>query len=67
MVSANRDKARLDYMEQKFSGCTNRERYLPVQMLWGVAANGRTLREACDKYMARDGFQHRGDSRGGEG
>lgn len=48
------DTARLDYIERTFSGMTNRERYLPVQMIWGKGANGRTLREACDKYMKRD-------------
>lgn len=48
------DTARLDYIERTFSGMTNRERYLPVQMIWGKGCNGRTLREACDKYMARD-------------
>lgn len=48
------DTERLDYIERTFSGMTNRERYLPVQMIWGKGANGRTLREACDKYMARD-------------
>lgn len=48
------DTARLDYIERTFSGMTSRERYLPVQMIWGKGANGRTLREACDKYMARD-------------
>lgn len=48
------DTARLDYIERTFSGMTNRERYLPVRMIWGTGANGRTLREACDKYMARD-------------
>jgi len=48
-----RDAERLDYIERTFSGMTNRERYLPVQMVWGAGANGRTLREACDKYMAR--------------
>lgn len=48
------DKERVDYMERTFSGMTNRERYLPVQMIWGKGANGRTLREACDKYMARE-------------
>jgi hypothetical protein len=51
---AERDAARLDYIERTFSGMTNRERYLPVQMIWGKGANGRTLREACDKYMNRD-------------
>lgn len=48
------DAGRLDYIERTFSGMTNRERYLPVQMIWGKGSNGRTLREACDKYMARD-------------
>ena len=48
------DSARLDYIERTFSGMTNRERYLPVVMIWGKGANGRTLREACDKYMAKD-------------
>lgn len=48
------DSARLDYIERTFSGMTNRERYLPVQMIWGKGCNGRTLREACDKYMKRD-------------
>jgi hypothetical protein len=23
-------------------------------MIWGKGCNGRTLREACDKYMKRD-------------
>lgn len=49
-----RDAGRLDYIERTFSGMTNRERYLPVQMIWGGGCNGRTLREACDKYMKRD-------------
>jgi hypothetical protein len=48
------DGERLDFIERTFSGMTNRERYLPVQMIWGKGANGRTLREACDKYMARE-------------
>jgi hypothetical protein len=48
------DTARLDYIERTFSGMTNRERYLPVQMIWGAGCNGRTLRQSCDKYMARD-------------
>jgi len=47
------DAERLDYIERTYSGVTNRERYLPVQMIWGKGCNGRTLREACDKYMAR--------------
>lgn len=53
-VNRNSDTERLDYIERTFSGMTNRERYLPVQMIWGNGANGRTLREACDKYMKRD-------------
>ena len=48
------DTERLDYIERTFSGMTNRERYLPVAMIWGAGANGRTLREACDKYMRLD-------------
>jgi hypothetical protein len=48
------DAARLDYIERTYSGMTNRERYLPVQMIWGKGCNGRTLREACDKYMKRE-------------
>ena len=44
------DTARLDYIERTFSGMTNCERYLPVVMGWGKGFNGRTLREACDKY-----------------
>ncbi len=56
------DSDRLDYIERTFSGMTNLERYLPVQMHWGKSANGRTLREACDKYMRRDAAQ--GDGRG---
>jgi hypothetical protein len=56
-----RDSERLDYIERTFSGMTNRERYLPVQMIWGKGANGRTLREACDKYMARDAAIAQGD------
>ena len=54
VASLEADAARLDYIERTFSGMTNRERYLPVRMIWGNAANGRTLREACDKYMRRD-------------
>ena len=60
------DAARLDYIERTFSGMTNRERYLPVQMIWGVGANGRTLREACDKYMAREAQQGQGHTEGGD-
>lgn len=48
------DTARLDFIERTFSGMTNRERYLPVNMIWGAGCNGRTLREACDKYMAKE-------------
>lgn len=54
LESAREDTERLDYLERTFSGMTNRERYLPVKMVWGVGCNGRTLREACDKYMYRD-------------
>lgn len=46
-----RDAARLDWLERTFSGVTNRERYLPVQMIWGKGCNGRSLREAIDKHM----------------
>lgn len=49
-----KDAERLDYIERTYSGMTNRERYLPVTMIWGKGCNGRTLREACDKYMKRD-------------
>ena len=49
-----KDAERLDYIERTYSGMTNRERYMPVQMIWGKGCNGRTLREACDKYMKRD-------------
>jgi hypothetical protein len=48
------DAERLDHIERTFSGMTNRERYLPVTMGWGKPCMGRTLREACDKYMKRD-------------
>lgn len=51
---AERDAARLDYIERTFSGMTDQERYLPIRMIWGKGRNGRTLREACDKYMKRD-------------
>lgn len=54
VAAAEADTARLDYIERTFSGMTNRERYLPVTMIWGKGSNGRTLREACDKYMKRD-------------
>ena len=48
------DSERLNYIERTFSGMTCRERYLPVTMIWGKGCNGRTIREACDKYMKRD-------------
>lgn len=48
------DSERLSYIECTFSGMTNRERYLPVTMIWGKGCNGRTIRDACDKYMKRD-------------
>lgn len=48
------DADRLDFIERTFSGMSDTERYLPRRMLWGKGANGRTLREACDKYMARE-------------
>lgn len=51
---ALRDSERLAFIERSFSGMTNRERYLPVRMIWGKGCNGRTLREACDKYMQRE-------------
>lgn len=54
LEAAREDAARLDFIERTYSGMTNRERYLPVQMIWGKGCNGRTLREACDKYMERE-------------
>ena len=48
------DAERLNYIERTFAGCTTQDRYLPIRMIWGKGCNGRTLREACDKYMARD-------------
>lgn len=48
------DAERLNYIERTFSGMTNRERYLPVTMIWGAVAMGRTLRQAVDKYMDRE-------------
>lgn len=48
------DTERMDWLEKTFSGVTNRERYLPVTMGWGKGCNGRSLREAIDKYMARE-------------
>lgn len=59
------DAERLDFIERSFSGMTNCERYLPVRMIWGKGCNGRTLREACDKYMQRDA-RLASDSEGGE-
>jgi hypothetical protein len=53
-ASVGEDSARLDFIERTFSGMTNRERYLPVKMIWGKGAMGRTLREACDKYMKKE-------------
>lgn len=61
------DTARLDFIERTFSGMTNRERYLPVQMIWGKGANGRTLREACDKYRKRDAAIDQARGKGGAG
>ena len=61
LVEARKDAERLDYIERTFSGMTNRERYLPVQMIWGKGAMGRTLREACDKYMKRDALLPKGE------
>ena len=49
-----KDAERLNYIERTFSGMTNRERYLPVTMIWGAGAMGRTLRQAVDKYMDRE-------------
>lgn len=48
------DTARLDFIERTFTGMSNSERYLPRMMGWGKGYNGRTLRQACDKYMARE-------------
>lgn len=49
-----KDTERLNYIEKTFSGMTNRERYMPVTMIWGAGAMGRTLRQAVDKYMDRE-------------
>lgn len=54
LEAQGRDAERLDYIERTFAGVTSQERYLPVRMIWGKGCNGRTLREACDKYMTRD-------------
>lgn len=48
-----RDSERLTFIESQFAAVTTQERYLPLQMIWGKGANGRTLREAADKYMQR--------------
>lgn len=48
------DAERLNYIERTFAGCTTQDRYLQLRMIWGKGCNGRTLREACDKYMRRD-------------
>lgn len=58
------DTERLDWLEKTFSGVTNRERYLPVTMGWGKACNGRSLREAIDKYMDREVPKQDGIQRG---
>lgn len=60
------DTERLDWLEKTFSGVTNRERYLPVTMIWGKACNGRSLREAIDKYMAREAPKQDPIQRGNE-
>jgi len=49
-----KDTERLNYIEKTFSGTNNRERYLPVTMIWGAGAMGRTLRQAVDKYIGRE-------------
>ena len=49
------DSARLDFIERTFRGMSNGERYLPLVMGWGKSRNGRTLREAIDKYMEKEG------------
>jgi len=67
LAEARRDAERLDYIERTFSGMTNRERYLPVQMIWSKGSNGRTLREACDKYMKRDAALHQRKENGHDG
>lgn len=51
------DSERLDWLERTFSAVTTQERYLPLKMIWGKGANGRTMREAIDKYMAREPAQ----------
>jgi Lar family restriction alleviation protein len=51
---AGDDTRRLDWIERTFRGMSNGERYLPLVMGWGKSRNGRTLREAADKYMAKE-------------
>lgn len=52
-----KDAERLNFIERTFSAVTTQERYLPLQMIWGKGANGRTLRQAADKYMAQSAAQ----------
>ncbi len=61
-----RDAVRLDWLEHTFNAVTTQERYLPLRMIWGKGCNGRTLREAADKYMARESATNPA-SRGDEG
>ena len=65
IAGALRDAERLDYIERTFTGMSNGERYLPRVMGWGKSRNGRTLREACDKYMQRESAMQQGGG-GGE-
>lgn len=65
IAGALRDAERLDYIERTFTGMSNGERYLPLVMGWGKSRNGRTLREACDKYMQRESAMQQGGG-GGE-
>lgn len=44
------DCGRLNYIET-YLELTNRDGCFPMALTWN---KGRTLREACDKYMARD-------------
>lgn len=60
IAGALRDAERLDYIERTFTGMSNGERYLPLVMGWGKSRNGRTLREACDKYMQRGSAMQQG-------
>lgn len=66
IAGALRDAERLDYIERTFTGMSNGERYLPRVMGWGKSRNGRTLREACDKYMQRESAMQQGGGGGGE-